>query len=152
MTVCTFFQDLFQEKLKHVSLCIAFPEYSGSQDFEEAKYVSSIPNTYLSVLSISAFPFSPNPRLLFLFLLTLSSPTSYLPFFYKLFTLAVFVFFSHLFLSAYFLHSFSFPMFLFSCADIFKLLRSPGSDSKKLILPTYVAWRAGTTTLFLLGS
>ncbi len=35
---------------------------------------------------------------------------------------------------------------------IFILLRSPGIDSKKLIPPAYVAWRAGTTTLFLLGS
>jgi hypothetical protein len=35
---------------------------------------------------------------------------------------------------------------------IFKLLRSPGIDSKEPILPAYVAWQAGTTTLFLLGS
>ncbi len=34
----------------------------------------------------------------------------------------------------------------------FRLLRSPGIDSKELIPPGYVAWRAGTTTLFLLGS
>jgi hypothetical protein len=34
---------------------------------------------------------------------------------------------------------------------ILKLLRSPGIDSKELISPVYVAWRAGTTTLFLLG-
>ncbi len=32
----------------------------------------------------------------------------------------------------------------------FKLLRSPGIDSKKSIPPVYVAWRAGMTTLFLL--
>ncbi len=36
--------------------------------------------------------------------------------------------------------------------DIFKLLRSLGIDSKESIPPAYVAWRAGTTTLFLLGS
>jgi hypothetical protein len=35
---------------------------------------------------------------------------------------------------------------------IFKLLRSPGIDSKESIPPPNVAWRAGTTTLFLLGS
>jgi hypothetical protein len=35
---------------------------------------------------------------------------------------------------------------------IFKLLRSPRIDSKEWIPPAYVAWRAGTTTLFLLGS
>ncbi len=36
---------------------------------------------------------------------------------------------------------------------IFKLLRSPGKiDSKESILPACVAWRAGTTNLFLLGS
>jgi hypothetical protein len=36
---------------------------------------------------------------------------------------------------------------------IFKLLRSPGKiDTKEAILPAYVAWRAGTTNLFLLGS
>jgi hypothetical protein len=35
---------------------------------------------------------------------------------------------------------------------IFKLLRSPGIDSKESIPPAYVAWRASTTTLFLLGS
>jgi hypothetical protein len=34
----------------------------------------------------------------------------------------------------------------------FKLLRSPGIDSKDSIPPAYVAWRAGATTLFLLGS
>ncbi len=34
---------------------------------------------------------------------------------------------------------------------IFKFLRSPGIDSKESIPPSYVALRAGTTTLFLLG-
>ncbi len=37
-------------------------------------------------------------------------------------------------------------------ARIFKLLRSPKIDSKESILPAFVAWRAGTTTLFLFGS
>jgi hypothetical protein len=37
-------------------------------------------------------------------------------------------------------------------ARIYKLLRSQGIDSKESILPAYVAWRAGTTTLFLLSS
>ena len=35
---------------------------------------------------------------------------------------------------------------------IFKLLKSPGIDSKKSIPPAYVAWRVGKITLFLLGS
>ncbi len=35
---------------------------------------------------------------------------------------------------------------------IFKLLRSPEIYSKESIRPAYVAWRAGTRTLFLLGS
>ncbi len=35
---------------------------------------------------------------------------------------------------------------------IFTLLRSPWIDSLESILPAYVAWRASTTTLFLLGS
>jgi len=35
---------------------------------------------------------------------------------------------------------------------IFKLLRSPEIDSKELIPSAYVAWRAGRTTQFLLGS
>ncbi len=35
---------------------------------------------------------------------------------------------------------------------IFKLLSSPGIDSKESIQPAYVPPRAGTTTLFLLGS
>ncbi len=33
-----------------------------------------------------------------------------------------------------------------------KLLWSPGINSKEWIRPVYVAWRAGTITLFLLGS
>ncbi len=33
-------------------------------------------------------------------------------------------------------------------AQIFKLLRIPRMDSKELIPPGHVAWRAGTTTLF----
>ncbi len=37
-------------------------------------------------------------------------------------------------------------------ARIYKLLGSPRIDYKKSISPAYVAWRAGTTTLFLLGS
>ncbi len=37
-------------------------------------------------------------------------------------------------------------------ARIFKLLRSPRIDSKKSIPPAYVAWWAGMTTIFLLGS
>ncbi len=37
-------------------------------------------------------------------------------------------------------------------ARIFKRLWSPGIDSKEWILPAYVAWRAGTITLFLLSS
>jgi hypothetical protein len=35
---------------------------------------------------------------------------------------------------------------------IFKLLMSPGFDSKESIPPAYVAWRADTTILFLLDS
>jgi hypothetical protein len=35
---------------------------------------------------------------------------------------------------------------------IFKYLWSPRIDPKESILPAYVAWRDGTTTLFLLGS
>jgi hypothetical protein len=37
-------------------------------------------------------------------------------------------------------------------ARIFKRLWSPGIDSKASIPPSYVAWRAGTITLFLLGA
>ncbi len=33
-----------------------------------------------------------------------------------------------------------------------KFLRIPGIDSKELIPTDYVAWRASTTTMFLLGS
>jgi hypothetical protein len=36
-------------------------------------------------------------------------------------------------------------------AQIFILLRIPRIDAKESITPAYVAWRAGTTTLFLLG-
>jgi hypothetical protein len=39
-----------------------------------------------------------------------------------------------------------------SRARIFKLLRAPGIDSKESIPPIYVAWRAGTITLFQIGS
>jgi hypothetical protein len=35
---------------------------------------------------------------------------------------------------------------------IFKLLRGPGIDLKESIPPAYVAWQAGTTSLFLLGT
>jgi hypothetical protein len=37
-------------------------------------------------------------------------------------------------------------------ARIFKLLRSPRIDSEEPIPPGCVAWRPGTTTLFLLGT
>jgi hypothetical protein len=37
-------------------------------------------------------------------------------------------------------------------SGIFKLARNPGIDSKVLIPPAYVAWRAGKITLFLVGS
>jgi hypothetical protein len=37
-------------------------------------------------------------------------------------------------------------------ARIAKLLRSPRIDSKEPIPPGCVVWRAGTSTLFLLGS
>ncbi len=37
-------------------------------------------------------------------------------------------------------------------ARIFKLLRRPRIDSKESVPPACVAWQAGTTTLFLLGS
>ncbi len=39
-----------------------------------------------------------------------------------------------------------------SRARISKLLRSPRIDSKESMTPGCVAWRVGTTTLFLLGS
>jgi hypothetical protein len=38
-----------------------------------------------------------------------------------------------------------------ACADILNPLRSTEMDSKESIPPAYAAWRAGTTTLFLLG-
>jgi hypothetical protein len=41
---------------------------------------------------------------------------------------------------------------LLTWARIFKRWWSPGIDSKEWIPPAYVAWRAGTITLFLLGS
>jgi|LakMenEpi03Aug12_release.lakeMendotaPanAssembly.Ray.scaffolds.fasta_scaffold2698716_1 hypothetical protein len=44
------------------------------------------------------------------------------------------------------------PMVFCSRDCIFKLLRSPGIDSKESTPPAYVAWRAGTIILFLLGS
>ncbi len=37
-------------------------------------------------------------------------------------------------------------------ARTYKCLCSPGIDSKEWVPPAYVAWRAGTITLFLLGS
>ncbi len=37
-------------------------------------------------------------------------------------------------------------------ARIFKLLRSPGIDSKESIPPAYVAWWSGTITLYQLGT
>ncbi len=55
-------------------------------------------------------------------------------------------------------HSSLFSIYLFSNpsyftrARIFKLLRRLGIDSKELIPQAYVAWRAGTITIFLLGS
>ncbi len=39
-----------------------------------------------------------------------------------------------------------------SGAGIFKPLWRPGIDAKALIPPAYVAWRAGTITLFLLSA
>ncbi len=96
---------------------------------------------YLFIYSLHLFLFPQNLRFLFPFLLTLSSPTSYLPFFYKLFTLAVFVHFLIYFFLSFFSILFLFQCFLFSCADIFKLSRSPGIYYKKLILPTYVVWQ-----------
>ncbi len=39
-----------------------------------------------------------------------------------------------------------------SRAGIISLLWSPGIDSRESIPPAYVAWRAGTTTLFQPGS
>ncbi len=37
-------------------------------------------------------------------------------------------------------------------AGIFERVWGPGIDSKEWIPPAYVAWRAGTITLFLLGA
>jgi hypothetical protein len=37
-------------------------------------------------------------------------------------------------------------------ARTFKCLWGPGIDSKEWIPPVYVAWRAGTITLFLIGA
>ncbi len=42
--------------------------------------------------------------------------------------------------------------YVLSRAGIFKPLWSPGIDAKASIPPAYVAWRAGTITLFLLGA
>ncbi len=44
------------------------------------------------------------------------------------------------------------PLANVAWARICKRLRSPEIDSKEWIPPAYVAWRAGTITLFLLGS
>jgi hypothetical protein len=41
---------------------------------------------------------------------------------------------------------------LLAWARIFKRVWSPGIDTKEWIPPAYVVWRAGTITLFLLGS
>ncbi len=41
---------------------------------------------------------------------------------------------------------------LFCRARTFKCLWGPGIDYKELIPPAYVAWRAGTKALFLLGA
>jgi hypothetical protein len=46
----------------------------------------------------------------------------------------------------------SFPSLSVTLDGIIKLLRRLGTDSKEYIPPAYVAWRAGTTALFLLGS
>jgi hypothetical protein len=43
-------------------------------------------------------------------------------------------------------------VFLGARGGIFKHLWCLGIDSKESIPPAYVAWRAGTTNLFLLGS
>ncbi len=45
-----------------------------------------------------------------------------------------------------------YPLFMLVGGGIFKLLWSPEIDSKESIPSAYVAWRAGTKTLFLLGS
>jgi hypothetical protein len=46
---------------------------------------------------------------------------------------------------------YSAPAFVY-WAGIFKRVWGPGIDSKEWIPPAYVAWRAGTITLFLPGS
>ncbi len=46
----------------------------------------------------------------------------------------------------------SIPPTYVAWGGIFKLSWIPGNDSKKSIPPAYVACRAGTITLFLLGS
>ncbi len=46
----------------------------------------------------------------------------------------------------------SFDFLFHGTGPNFKLLRSPRIDSKEPIPPGCVAWRAGTTTLFLFGS
>ncbi len=51
---------------------------------------------------------------------------------------------------AFFNRSVPFVRIFLIWALIWKLIRSPGIDSKKSIPPAYVARRAGTTTLFLL--
>ncbi len=56
------------------------------------------------------------------------------------------------FLSSYIFSFIFFCLFSFFQCRYFWTFKSPGNDSKKLILPTFVAWRAGTTILFLLGS
>ncbi len=60
---------------------------------------------------------------------------------------------STLFYDFYFVENFP-AMFAMSWDGVFKLLRSPGIDSKEQIPPAYVAWQAGTstTTPFLIGS
>jgi hypothetical protein len=44
------------------------------------------------------------------------------------------------------------PFIRLNRGRIFKRLWSPGIDSKESIPPAYVAWRAGTISLYLLGS
>jgi hypothetical protein len=46
----------------------------------------------------------------------------------------------------------SMPACIHTRAGIFKPLWSPGINAKASIPPAYVAWRAGTITLFLLGA
>ncbi len=49
-------------------------------------------------------------------------------------------------------HDFSLAWLEAAWAGIFKPLWRPGIDAKASIPPAYVAWRAGTITLFLLGA